>query len=104
MQNEKLFLTNALDAQKRLIAKSPEMLDTIPSQDRNDLANVVEIFNEVLEENHRKLLVAREINKRIVDAVKSVVEDHSKRAVYDDKGVNGTSPYESLSVTLNQTI
>jgi len=104
LQNEKLFLTNALEAQKKLIAKKPEVMETIPSQDRHDLEEVVEIFNNVLEENHRKLMVAKEINQRIVQAVTSVVKDQSKSKVYDGKGVNGVAPYESLSVTLNQTV
>ncbi|MFW0777625.1 MAG: hypothetical protein ACN2B6_07905 [Rickettsiales bacterium] len=104
LQNEKLFLTNALEAQKKLIAKKPEVMDTIPSQDRHDLEEVARIFDDVLEENHRKLMIAKEINQRIVEAVTSVVKDQSKSKVYDEKGVNGTAPYESLSVTLNQTV
>ena len=51
--------TNALDAQRRLVDKHPHLLETIPSQDKHDLEQVVNVFNDILEENHRKLLLAR---------------------------------------------
>lgn len=103
LQKEKLFLIAALDAQRRLISQKPELVDTIPSQDKRDLQEVVEVFNNVLEENHRKLLLAREVNQRIVQAITSVVKDSTRRAGYDGTGMAGSAPFETLSVTLNQT-
>jgi hypothetical protein len=104
LQNEKIFLTNALEAQKKLIDRHPQVLETIPSQDRSDLEQVVEVFNGILEENHRKLLLAKEINHKIVQAITSVVKENTQSKVYDDRGMKDAAPYESLSVTLNQTI
>ena len=104
LQNEKIFLTNALDAQKKLINKHPQLLETIPSQDKHDLQEVANIFNNILEENHRKLLLARDINHQIVRAITSVVKEHSLSKTYDGQGVSGSAAYETLSVTLNQTI
>jgi flagellar biosynthesis/type III secretory pathway chaperone len=104
LQNEKLFLTNALDAQKKLIARHPHLIDTIPSQDKSDLQDVVNVFNDILEENHRKLMLARDINHQIVKAITSVVKEHSLSKSYDEQGITGVAPYETLSVTLNQTI
>ncbi len=104
LQNEKIFLTNALEAQKKLIDRNPHMLETIPSQDRGDLEQVVEVFSGILEENHRKLLLAKEINHKIVQAITSVVKENTQSKVYDDRGIKDIAPYESLSVTLNQTI
>ncbi|MDX2112435.1 MAG: hypothetical protein SFW63_01690 [Alphaproteobacteria bacterium] len=104
LQNEKIFLTNALEAQKKLIDRNPHMLETIPSQDRSDLEQVVEVFSGILEENHRKLLLAKEINHKIVQAITSVVKENTQSKVYDDRGIKDIAPYESLSVTLNQTI
>jgi len=104
LQNEKIFLTNALEAQKKLINKHPGVMDTIPSQDKKDLQEVVEVFNNILNENHRKLLLAKEINHKIVQAITSVVKEHSLSKTYDGQGITGAAPYETLSVTLNQTI
>src|SRR5690349_20065493 len=53
LQQEKLFLVSALEAQRKLLDKYPHLTETIPSQDKADLQEVVDVFNEILEENHR---------------------------------------------------
>jgi len=104
LQQEKLFLVNALDAQRKLLAKHPHLIETIPSQDKQDLKEVVEVFNNILAENHRKLLLAREVNHRIVQAITDVVMQNTRRMAYNGKGITGSAPYESLSVTLNKRV
>ncbi len=79
LQQEKLFLANALDAHRKLIDQYPYLSETIPSQDRKDLQEVVDVFNDILEENHRKLLLAKEVNHRIVQAITAVVKDRQSR-------------------------
>jgi len=104
LQQEKIFLTNALDAQRKMLDKHPHLLDTIPSQDKHDLQEVVHVFNNILEENHRKLLLAKEINHKIVQAITTVVKQSSLSRVYDDKGITGATPYSTLSVTLDKQV
>ncbi len=104
LQQEKLWLVGALDAQRKLIDKHPHLAETIPSQDRRDLEEVVEVFNNILEENHRKLLIAKEVNHRIVQAITTVVKQNTLSRVYDGKGFTGSAPYETLSVTLNKRV
>lgn len=104
LQQEKLFLINALEAQRKLADKHPDLGETIPSQDKKDLQEVVEIFNTILEENHRKLLVAKEVNHRIVTAITDVVKENTARRSYDGKGFSGAAPFDTLSVTLDKTI
>lgn len=104
LQREKLFLTSALEAQRKLIDKNPQLVETIPSQDKKDLQEVVEVFNNILEENSHKLLLAREVNHKIVQAITQVVKENTLSRVYDGKGATGYAPYETLSVTLNKTI
>jgi hypothetical protein len=104
LQREKLFLVGALEAQRKLIDRNPQIMETIPSQDKKDLQEVVEVFNDILEENHRKLLMAKEINHKIVQAITDVVKQSTRSKVYDGKGTTAQAPYETLSVTLNKTI
>lgn len=104
LQQEKLFLVGALDAQRKLIDKHPHLTETIPSQDKKDLQEVVDVFNDILAENHRKLMLAKEINHKIVQAITSVVKESTQSKTYDDQGTTGIAPFETLSVTLNQTI
>lgn len=104
LQQEKLFITSALEAQRKLVDKHPHLLETIPSQDKRDLQEVVNVFNDILEENHRKLLVAREINHKVVQAITAVVRETSMSRVYDGKGATGNAAYATLSVTLNKKV
>lgn len=104
LQKEKLFLVGALEAQKKLIARHPDFSETIPSQDKKDLQDVVEVFNDILEENHRKLLIAKTVNHQIVQAITKVVKEATLSRAYDNTGINGSAPYETISVTLDKRI
>lgn len=104
LQNEKIFLTNAIEAQRKLIEKSPHLVETIPSHDKEDMKRLVEVFNNILEENHRKLLLAKEVNHKIVAAIKDVVKDHTVSKTYSGDGVTHYAAYETMSVTLDKVV
>ena len=104
LQQEKLFLTNALEAQRKQLEKHPHMRETIPSADKEDLRRVMDVFNDILEENQHKLLLAKEVNYKIVQAITDVVRTSTRSNVYDGRGTSGFAPYETLSVTLNKRI
>ena len=105
LQKEKVFLMNMLDAQRKLIDQHPNTLDTIPSRDKKDLEEVAEVFNHILAENHRKLLLAREVNRKIVKAISDAVKQKTSKRVYNRKGIaGGINTYETLPVTLNKHI
>jgi flagellar biosynthesis/type III secretory pathway chaperone len=103
LQKEKLFILSALEAHKRILEKHPHLSETIPSRDKSDLEAVVRVFEDILEENHRRLMVAREVNQRVVNAITEVVRDNSMSKVYGAKGVTGALGGDSLSITLNHT-
>lgn len=104
LQHEKIFITNALEAQRKLLDKHPGLVETIPSQDKEDLKRVVDLFNNILEENHRKLLLAKEVNHKIVSAIKEVVRDHTTSKTYGGDGVTHYAQYETISVTLDSKV
>ena len=104
LQNEKLFIISALEAQRKLLDKHPHMSETIPSQDKKDLEEVVSVFKDILEENHHKLLLAKKVNHEIVKAITSVVNDSTKRAAYSMRGTSDSAPFQTLSVTLDKRI
>ncbi len=104
LQQEKLFLVGALDAQRKLLGKHPNLIETIPSQDKKDLQDVVDVFNDILAENHRKLLMAKEVNHKVVQAITDVVKQSTRSQAYDGKGLTGSAPFETLSITLNKTV
>jgi flagellar biosynthesis/type III secretory pathway chaperone len=104
LQHEKIFLTNAIEAHRKLIDRHPQLVDTIPSQDKHDLEALVEVFNNILAENHRKLLLAKEVNHKIVSAIKEVVRDHSSNKTYGAAGETYYATYDNMSVTLNTAV
>lgn len=104
LQQEKIFITNALDAQRKLIERHPYMFDTIPSKDKKDLEDVATVFQDILAENHRKLLLAKEVNHKIVQAITEVVKETTQSRTYNVNGYSGVAAFNTLSVTLNQTI
>lgn len=104
LQQEKLFLTSALEAQRKQLEKHPGLSESIPSQDRSDMQAVFDVFNDILAENHRKLLLAKEVNHKIVQAITNVVKQSTQSSAYNNLGNTGAAPYETLSVTLNKHI
>ncbi len=104
LQNEKIFLTNALEAQRKLIERHPYIIDTIPSRDKKDLEDVAQVFQNILEENHRKLLLAKEVNHKIVQAITEVVKETTQSRTYNGSGYTGQAAFNNLSVTLDKTI
>jgi len=104
LQQEKLFLTSALESQRKMMDKHPELRETIPSQDKQDLREVVEVFNDILAENHRKLTIAKEVNHKIVEAITSVVRQSTQSNAYSGKGATAQANFEVLSVTLDKQI
>ncbi len=104
LQKEKQFLVSALEAQKTLVSRNPHVLDTIPSQDRDEFESLTEVFNDILEENHRRLQQAREVNQSVVKAITKVVKEHAASRYYNSYGVKDIAPKEVISVTLNKKI
>lgn len=101
---EKLFLVDALETYKKVLKRHPELSETIPSHDKKDLEAMIDIFNHVLEENHQRLQMAREVNHQMVKAIREVVTEHAETPYYGENGMRSIAPFERLSVTLNQTI
>lgn len=103
LQKEKTMLTKAMDLQLKIIQRSPELLDDITDEEREDLRDLAEIFDEVKAENYRRLVAAKEINQRVVEAITEAVNEHNKKPTYTDEGINDRQ-FDSLSVTLDKKI
>lgn len=104
LQKEKTMLTHALELMKKQLMKQPEALEEIDAQTRDDLQEVIAVFNQILEENYRRLDVARRVNQRVVEAVTDVIAEQNKREGYDQKGQSGGHHDQALSVTLNEKV
>lgn len=104
LQEEKLFLIDALEAYKKVARRQPDLSEMIPSQDKADLEGIFDVFTDILQENKRRLQVAKEVNQQVVKAIRDVAAQNAETPYYMNSGTRMISPYESMSVTLNQTI
>lgn len=104
LQQEKIFLIDALETQKKLIQQRPELVDTIPSRDKHDLQKVADLFEDILKENHMRLRMAKEVNEQIVAAITESVSERSRTPYYGRNGMTGTAVFERNSVSLNEKI
>ncbi len=103
LQKEKLQLLEALEAQKRFLDRNPELMASISDEECLELAQIIEIFQTVMKENHRRLLIAREVNRKVVEAITEVVAEANKNGMYDHKGLPDKLE-GGISMSLNQTI
>ena len=103
LQDEKRQLMRTLMIMKREIDRRPELKATFSEADKASFAQVAEIFHTVLQENHRKLLVAKEINLQVVQAISDVVKEEVMQSSYNQGGYHGTRR-DTPSVSLNKTI
>jgi hypothetical protein len=103
LQKEKITLTKALEMQLKRVQKYPELLDSIHPDDRDELRDLISVFEEIKEENYHRLLAAREVNKRVVEAITEAVNEQNKKPTYSEDGHN-LPQFDSISITLNKTI
>ncbi len=104
LQDEKIRLTNALESIKKQINRNPEILEEISDDQREDLRQVITIFNEILDENYQRLTTARLVNQKVIEAVSEVVCDTAKSDLYDHKGTANPNAVESISLTVNERV
>jgi hypothetical protein len=102
LQPEKIALVDALEKQKKLIARRPEILLDLDDDMRDNLVELLQIFDAVVQENHNKLLVAKEVNQIVVDAIMDTAAENLKGGLYNDKGVHAGE--NAMALSLNRTI
>lgn len=101
LQQEKERLTKLLESYQALIKKNPNALGDIDDAMREELEIEMEEFTQVVEDNYRRVAVARAVNQRIVQAILDVVTEQQHVGTYTKQGVSA-SPSMALSFNLNQ--
>jgi len=103
LQKEKTMLTNTLAEIKKHVLRDPSVLDGMRPEDKEDLENVIMIFNQILEENYSRLNKARLVNAKLVEMIQEVIRDKTRSEHYDRSGVMNTV-VEGLSLSLNEKV
>ncbi len=102
LQAEKKGLVDALEKQKKLLSRHQRLVDSISEEERNDLEELIDIFNTVMQENHKRLLIAREVNARVVQAITEMANQHAQHSYYTSQGQRADDP--SVCLSLNRSI
>ncbi|MCI5050031.1 MAG: hypothetical protein MRY32_06830 [Rickettsiales bacterium] len=103
LQDEKLGLVEVIQQMKGYMDRHPEIINALNVQERDDLRQVVTIFQQILDENYRRLSMARAVNQKVVQAIKEVVHETSASDAYDKKGAANHSE-DGVSLSLNEKV
>lgn len=101
LQEEKLALVEALEKQKTLLNRRSQLLDALTSEQRDELEELIGVFNTVMEENYKRLLVAKEVNAHVVQVVKDMANEQARQSFYTETGQRSGDP--SVCFSLNQS-
>lgn len=103
MQDEKNKLIGWLEAQKKIIALTPEMKDRLSEEERAEMARVAEAFAVAVEENYHQASIARAVNQRVVQAINDSVRSNEHVNTYNAYGnTRNTVSSTGLPFNVNQ--
>lgn len=102
LQQEKARLTKLLESYQALLKSNPKALGEMDEATREELGIEMEEFARIVDENYRRVAVARAVNQRIVQAILDVVTEQQHAGTYTKQGVAAT-PNMALSFNLNQS-
>ncbi len=104
LQKKKVALLAALEKLRREFDRRPEVFVQATQEQVERFTGVVQLFNSVLKENRDMLLLAREVNAQVVQAIGEVVADASSMPTYDKRGMPEDDPRGAPPITLNEQI
>ncbi len=102
LQSEKKALVDALEKQQKLMARRNRLRTEMNEEQEDDFYQLVEIFNLVLGENYKRLMVAKEVNAKVVEAITELANESARQSFYTSKGQRAGDP--SVSLSLNRSI
>lgn len=103
LQADKAKFTQVLEFCKREVKKNPSIIRGATDEEKEELARLMEIFSQIAAENHRRLMVAKEVNAMVVHAIKDALAETDGRLTYEEDGTS-TDATRPLSLALNETV
>ena len=100
LQQEKERLTKLLESYQAILRKNPKALGEMSEEVREDFEIEMEEFVQVVDDNYRRVAVARAVNQRIVQAILDVVTEQQHAGTYTKRGTSA-APNIALSFNLN---
>lgn len=109
LQQEKLALTAAYEAQIKAFKDQPALRDGLPPAARADLRTAVERFQTTLRRNERGLRAAKTVTERVLRAIAEEVDKKRREATgYSGRGADPSARAlagpEPVSIAFNRTV
>ncbi len=102
LQRDKLRLAQRLDEMKHYVKQHPELVREASEEDLSYYKQVADDFEYVMIQNHNYLQMARQVNVRIIGAIKAAVKEQQPPATYTARGTDAAA-LAAASVRINQT-
>jgi|GEM_PF-4811853 len=104
LQHQKLKLAAEVEKKMLFLKKNSDSISGMSLADKETIRQVNARFETVSKGNYQKLMVARAVNKIVVDCVTSVYANKGNAHAYNAKGNIGSGSGASISLTLNKMI
>lgn len=104
LQREKDRLLTALERMKAELVRDPGLVGRFDVREVEEFRGVAEVFEQILLENHKHLLLAREVNARVVEAVREALQQEQSSSYYNQLGDHRGKSCESLTMGLNDVV
>lgn len=103
-EDEKVRLVTVLEKQKAYLKQHPEISGGYTPEQQQSLKDVFQVMEHVRDEHYRELMLAKEINGKVMEAIAECVDEAQRDARYQFNGA-GNPPFEPpASVTLNKKV
>lgn len=102
LNDEKSKLAAVLEIYQQVMASDPNFIQQADEKTREQLILLTDDLAFNVEENFRKVSVARAVNSRVMQAIMDVMSEQHRPGTYDRNGQASQSHDLALSVNLNQ--
>lgn len=102
LNEEKIKLTVLLESYQQLIAADPSIVKQADPKTREELLLKTDDLAFNVEDNFRKVSVARAVNSRVMQAIMDVMSEQHRPGTYGRNGQSTQSHDLALSINLNQ--
>ena len=102
LNEEKLKLTAVLEIYQQVMANDPSFIKKADEKKREQMILFADDLAISVEENFRKVSVAKAVNSRVMQAIMDVMSEKHRPASYGRNGLASQNQGLALSVNLNQ--
>ncbi len=103
LQQQKILLGASIEMARRNIEKDPSLAASFSDEDKEQFRKIKKIYEEVARENAKRIEVAREVNRQMVNVIYQVVKEAEGGSFYTGTG-NSAEPSGAISMKLNETV